>query len=114
MPTNEERREVAAMLRNPAGHKAADEELTLDALGLYRGENIEGYDTYGVMQLADLIEPEPERTCKMELVKSGPIYSVWRFSCCGYVHSENVTDGGATELPGTRCPKCGAVVNDER
>ena len=114
MPTNEERREVAAMLRNLAGHKAADEELTLDALGLYRGENIEGYDTYGVMQLADLIEPEPERTCKMELVKSGPIYRVWRFSCCGYEHSENVTDGGATELPGTRCPKCGAVVNDER
>ena len=64
MLTNEERREVAARLRNLAGHKAADEELTLDALGLYRGENIEGYDTYGVMQLADLIEPEPERTCK--------------------------------------------------
>ena len=112
MPTDEERRNVAARLRNLAGHKAADEELTLDALGLYRGENIEGYDTYGVMQLADLIEPDPERTCKMELVKSGPIYSVWRFSCCGYEHSENDTDGGATELPGTRCPKCGAVVNE--
>ena len=53
-----------------------------------------------------------ERTCKMELVKSGPIYRVWRFSCCGYEHSENDTDGGATELPGTRCPKCGAVVNE--
>ena len=64
MPTNEERREVAARLRNLASHKASDEELTLDALGLYRGENIEGYDTYGVMHLADLIEPEPERTCK--------------------------------------------------
>ena len=59
VPTNEERYEVAAKLRNLANHKAADEELTLDALGLYRGENIEGYDTYGVMQLADLIEPEP-------------------------------------------------------
>lgn len=51
-----------------------------------------------------------ERTCKMEIVKSGPRYIVWRFSCCGYEHSENVTDGGATELPGTRCPKCGTVV----
>ena len=110
MPTNEERREVAARLRNLAGHKAADEELTLDALGLYRGENIEGYDTYGVMQLADLIEPEPERTCNMELVKRGPIYSVWRFSCCGYEYSENRSDVGATELPGTICPKCGAKV----
>ena len=55
--TNEERREVAERLRNLAGHIAADEELTLDALGLYRGENIEGYDTYGVMHLADLIDP---------------------------------------------------------
>ena len=59
--TSEERREVAARLRNLAGHRAADEEMTLDALGLYRGENIEGYDTYGVMHLADLIEP-PEIT----------------------------------------------------
>ena len=63
MLTNEKRREIATRLRNLASHKAADEEMTLDALGLYRGENIEGYDTYGVMQLADLIEPEPERTC---------------------------------------------------
>lgn len=59
MPTNEERREVAARLRVLASHKAADEELTLDALGLYRGNNIEGFDTHCVMELADLIEPEP-------------------------------------------------------
>ena len=52
----------------------------------------------------------PERTCKMELVKNGSIYSVWRFSCCGYEYSENMTDSGATELPGTICPKCGAKV----
>ena len=65
-------------------------------------------------ELIEAWNTRAERTCKMELVKSGPIYRVWRFSCCGYEHSENVTDGGATELPGTRCPKCGAVVNDER
>ena len=64
MISNEERREVAARLRMLASHKAADEELVHDTLGLYRGENIEGYDTYGVMHLADLIEPEPERTCR--------------------------------------------------
>ena len=52
----------------------------------------------------------PERTCKMELIKNGAIYRVWRFSCCGYEYSENMTDSGATELPGTRCPKCGAEV----
>lgn len=113
MPTNEERREVAARLRNYENLRESFRESPicafLDALGV-------GYlDWKGVCnRLAELIEPEPERTCKMELFKSGPIYRVWRFSCCGYEHSENVTDGGATELPGTRCPKCGAVVDDER
>ena len=112
MPTNEERREVAARLRNWESFRETFREspicAALDVL------NVEGYlDWRGVCELlADLIEPEPERTCKMELVKRGPIYSVWRFSCCGYEHSENRTDGGATELPGTRCPKCGTVVEE--
>ena len=112
MPTNEERREVAARLRNWESFRETFREspicAALDVL------NVEGYlDWRGVCELlADLIEPEPERTCKMELVKRGPMYSVWRFSCCGYEHSENVTDGGATELPGTRCPKCGTKVEE--
>ena len=109
MPTNDERREVAARLRNYENLRESFRESPicafLDALG------VEYLDWKNVCnRLAELIEPEPERTCKMELVKRGPIYSVWRFSCCGYEHSENDTDGGATELPGTRCPKCGAVV----
>ena len=112
MPTNEERREVAARLRNWESFRETFMEspicAVIDALG------VEGYlDWRGVFELlADLIEPEPERTCKMELVKSGPIYSVYRFSCCGYEHSENDTDRGATELPGTRCPKCGTKVEE--
>ena len=112
MPTNDERREVAARLRNWESFRETFREspicAALDVLG------VEGYlDWRGVFELlADLIEPEPERTCKMKLVKSGPIYTVWRFSCCGYEHSENVTDGGATELPGTRCPKCGTKVEE--
>ena len=67
---------------------------------------------FNLERAAEAWNRRAERTCKMELVKRGPIYSVWRFSCCGYEHSENDTDGGATELPGTRCPKCGAVVNE--
>lgn len=111
MPTNDERREVAARLKNYENLRESFRESPicafLDALG------IEYLDWKGVCnRLADFIEPEPERTCKMELVKRGPIYTVWRFSCCGYEHSENVTDRGATELPGTRCPKCGAVVEE--
>ena len=112
MPTDVERREVAARLRNWESFRETFREspicAVIDTLG------VEGYlDWRGVFELlADLIEPEPERTCKMELVKRGPIYSVYRFSCCGYVHSENDTDGGATELPGTRCPKCGTKVEE--
>ena len=116
MPTNDERRDVAARLREldtSRLYDGMDEVCALeDACGCDVGQDWQDMELKD--RLAELIEPDPERTCKMELVKSGPIYSVWRFSCCGYEHSENDTDGGATELPGTRCPKCGAVVNDER
>lgn len=65
MPTNEDRREVAERLRILATHKEVDKELVEDALGLYMGECIDGYDPVSVDDLADLIEPEPERTCHM-------------------------------------------------
>lgn len=114
MPTNDERRDVAARLREldtSRLYDGMDEVCALeDACGCDVGQDWQDMELKD--RLAELIEPEPERTCKMELVKRGPIYSVWRFSCCGYEHSENDTDGGATELPGTRCPKCGAVVNE--
>ena len=115
MPTDEERREVAARLRDiveKTWYTSWHELYTIkNACGFY--DEQDSQDMVLKDRLADLIEPEPERTCNMELVKRGPIYSVWRFSCCGYEHSENRTDGGATELPGTRCPKCGTVVDDE-
>lgn len=99
MPTNEERREVAARLRNLAGHIAADEEMTLDALGLYRGENIEGYDTYGVMHLADLIDP----TTRIDVNKHGRAYC----TNCG-CDDWCLADGSHF------CPNCGArVVSDD-
>ena len=94
-PTSEERREVAARLRNLAGHIAADEELTLDALGLYRGENVEGYDTYGVMHLADLIDP----TCHADVNKHGRAYC----TNCG-CDDWCLADGSPF------CPNCGARV----
>ena len=115
MPTNDERRDIAARLQDiDTGHCYTSRDV-LRAIQDTCGCNV-GQDWQDMVELrdrlAELIEPEPERTCKMELVKSGSIYSVWRFSCCGYVHSENVTDGGATELPGTRCPKCGTKVEE--
>lgn len=62
-----------------------------------------------IASLADLIEPE-ERTCRLECVKSGPFYDVFRFDCCGKEYSESRTDDGATELPLAVCPFCGAKV----
>lgn len=95
---SEERREVAARLRNLAGHIAADEELTLDALGLYRGENVEGYDTYGVMHLADLIDP----TCHVDVNKHGRAYC----TNCG-CDDWCLADGSHF------CPHCGSRLVDE-
>lgn len=73
MPTNDERREVALALNGLADDMQSwsDEELR-DAAGL-----IESIDTilfnFGpnsadaiAKRLADLIEPEPERTCQMD------------------------------------------------
>ena len=63
MPTNEERREVAARLRNWESLRETFREspicAALDVL------NVEGYlDWRGVCELlADLIEPEPEHIC---------------------------------------------------
>ena len=116
MPTNDERREVAARLRNLAGHKAADEELTLDALGLYRGENIEGYDTYGVMQLADLIEPEPERTTHFELIatavdENGDALAVGvHCAICGLLDEDEIGADPDNWMLWRYCPSCGAKV----
>lgn len=64
MPTNDERREVAARLRRLSGHREVDKEFVHEALGLYMGECVDGYDPVSVSKLADLIEPE-ERTCRI-------------------------------------------------
>lgn len=54
----------------------------------------------------------PERTCRMEVVKHGPCYITYRFDCCGGEWAESLTDAGATDLPGTVCPFCGARVKE--
>jgi hypothetical protein len=100
MATAKERRELATNL------KSLSEVVP-------RGDN----DTTGFIEalkrLADLIEPEPERTCVRTLVKSGPVYDVWHFDCCDREYAENKTDAGATELPLNVCPFCGTGVMRE-
>lgn len=101
MPTNEERRKVADRLRILAGHREVDKELIEDALELYMGGCIDGYDPVSVSKLADLIEPEPERTCENESSVSG----IFTCSYCG-------ADFYDTEISGdwNHCPNCGAKV----
>ena len=64
-PTDNERREVAARLRVLASHREVDKEMFHDAIGVWPGGCIDGYDPVGVMELADLVEPAPERTCRL-------------------------------------------------
>ena len=98
MPTNEERREVAARLRNWESFRETFREspicAAIDIL------NVEGYlDWRGVCeQMADLIEPEPERTCGFRSRLTGP----YCYAC---------TECGKGMKPDwAYCPKCGAKV----
>lgn len=104
-PTNEERRKVAERLRALASHREVDKEFVHDALGLYMGECIDGYDPVGVMELADLIEPEPERTCHLRETDHDYEAS-YRCDACKRVVW---IDWKGNPRP-NYCPKCGAKV----
>ena len=98
MPTNEERREVAARLRNYENLRESFRESPicafLDAMGV-------GYlDWKGVCnRLAELIEPEPECTCKYESTNR----CTWACTSCG--REVDVLHRGYNY-----CPNCGAKV----
>ena len=81
MPTNDERRKIAARLRNWESFRETFMEspicAVMDALG------VEDYlDWRGVFELlADLIEPEPERTCSY-IEHSDGVYHYYQCSEC--------------------------------
>ena len=101
-PTDEERREVAARLRVLASHREVDKEMFHDAIGVWPGGCIDGYDPVGVMHLADLVEPAPERTCKLN-----PTYGVgYQCSECGRLIPYRFKTGKYSHY----CPNCGAKV----
>lgn len=52
----------------------------------------------------------PYREGHVEHVKSGALYDVFRYTCCGYEHAESRTDSGASEIPMNWCPNCGAKI----
>lgn len=102
MPTNDERREVAARLRNYENLRESFRESPicafLDALGV-------GYtDWKGVCnRLADLIDPEPdqepERTCRYEPTNR-----------CTHVCTSCGREVETLHLGYNYCPNCGAKV----
>lgn len=103
MPTNEERREAAAWIRNGAHDIDINGYIKLAINVVDRGDGT----TWGqlALKLADLIEPEPERTCRK--VPGRMRYGERKPKCseCGY------------SLGDPRwfyCPKCGGKIIDGR
>ena len=117
MPTNEERREVAAKLRalaaaNPGG-------LGIARVNAVLGESQRILGTRGLKSVAhvierhaDLIEPAPERTCRMEY---DPVHCDYVCTACGEWHNTGMYDACDADdrvllRPYRYCPECGARV----
>ena len=119
MPTNDERRAVAARLRwLTMAYKDVFGVYVLNAIGL---DFTNSRGTYcsndSVRRLADLIEPE-ERTCRNTVGKPFAGYRMFSCSECGaYLEVDGDTDanlfaGGERPMP-RYCPNCGAKVVQE-
>lgn len=110
--SNDERREVAAKLRDkhrertmPGMFEPQDVNMQLHTYIKDLESCLPDGDSMFTV-LADLIEPEHEKTCEMELVKRGPIYDVWKCTECGEEFPENRTDSGAWCFEPNYCPMC--------
>lgn len=123
-PTDEERREVAARLRElerqygeewgvvRCGELPAPVDDAMHACGIDRA--VYGSEIFN--RLADLIEPEPERTCRM---RYDPVHCDYVCTACGEWHNTGMYDAcDADDMvllrPYRYCPKCGARVEVER
>lgn len=102
MPTDEERREVAAKLRDMACRTNPSWPALMEALGC-PGRAV------AVQYLADLIEPD-ERTCRMHRDEHG----TWHCGNCddSYRNGEGIVPWYDSWEPDF-CPDCGArVIHD--
>lgn len=113
MPTNEERREVASKLRdiefknNLFSPWCKSVETILDGKDCGEDDGTCNEDECCkrfLKEIADLIEPEPERMCENESSEPG----IFTCSYCG-------ADFYDTEISGdwNYCPNCGAKVIEE-
>ena len=108
MPTNEERREVAARLRDigvKTWHTSWHELYAIkDACGCYTWQDCQDVELKD--RLADLIEPDPEITCEFDSQVCGKR----RCKRCGaFVSVDSVWDCSGC-IPAKYCPNCGAKV----
>ena len=107
MPTDDERREVAWRLRmvdvDSIGHGYELLEEVADCID-DEGVKYGAYERFAVL-LADLIEPEPERTCEDVSTEHG------KFECsyCGCkITDTRCVDNGLVRF----CPDCGRWVEN--
>lgn len=102
MPTNEERREVARKLRSEKCAWVIWVSAVRNSIGV-NGET-DGNDILD--RIADLIEPEPERTCELKHATWDDGQCTWGCKCslCGdkFEHESGTT--------WNYCPHCGAKV----
>ena len=111
MPTNEERCEVAAKLRNIVGYCSRDIiEKIQEACGCNTGlvwEDVMEFKN----RLADFIEPEPKRICKIESFDNG-LDEDYDGSLYSYATPTYYLSCGheAYEYKPRYCPDCGAKV----
>lgn len=113
MPTNEKRREVAAKLRKYGGKKYPNFNLAylFAAMGVNLLDAMEHKiaDAELYEKLADLIEPEPERTCRFKPSTNCEHYGKPECSECGWY---DASPGNDSDYFGY-CPCCGARILDE-
>lgn len=115
MPTNDERREVAEILRSGVG--TTDYLSDDDFIDWVHGVVSRSRDGHILDRLADFIEPE-ERTCRNTVGKPFAGYRMFSCSECGaYLEVDGDTDanlfaGGERPMP-RYCPNCGAKVVQE-
>lgn len=108
MPTNDERREIAARLRYYGRMNYLSK---VDPKRVLLEVTTGGGDTAWQSiyeSLADLIEPEPERTCELE----PPISGKKRCKRCGAFVSYNAVWDCFGIISARFCPNCGAKVID--
>ena len=108
MPTNDERREVAEIMRDGARFSVSS-----CAVAARLGFDCEEYESCAMCEqelayrLADLIEPEPEKMCRNEATGSD-------FKCsecgCSVVGSAYWTEANICNGDWNFCPNCGAKV----